>query len=176
MEEKIKILAPFFEEPRREFHIRELARFLKKNHTSVRQHLNKLVKEGYLEKKEERGYSLYKLIIDKKSFNLKLYYNLEKLRNSKIIDKMEKEFEYPVVVLFGSFSRAVDDEKSDIDLFVLTETEKKFNTEKYEKILNRKISFHIFNKKQFVELKKKNPEFINSICNGIILSGKLEVL
>ena len=35
----------------------------------------------------------------------------------------------------------------------------KFNVEKYEKILNRKISLHIFNKKQFLELKKKNPEF-----------------
>jgi len=175
MEEKIKILAPFFEE-RREFHIRELARLLKKNHTSVRQHLNKLVKEGYLQKKEERGYSLYKSIINKKYLNLKLYYNLEKLRKSGIIESIDKYFEYPLIVLFGSFSHAVDDEKSDIDLFILSEADRNFNLEKYEKILNRKISFHIFNKKQFVELKKKNPEFVNSLCNGFVLSGKLGVL
>ncbi|MBI2580817.1 ArsR family transcriptional regulator, partial [Candidatus Woesearchaeota archaeon] len=45
MEVKLTILKPFFEDPNRKFSIRELSRILKINHTTVRQYLNRLVKE-----------------------------------------------------------------------------------------------------------------------------------
>ena len=176
MERKITILKPFFEDPNRKFSIRELSRILKINHTTVRQYLNKLVEEGFLSLKKEGLYSFYRLVLDKKTLNLKLYYNLEKIRESNIIWDLEKNYDLPVIVLFGGYAFAIDDMTSDIDLCLISNIEKDFSTEKYEKKLNRKVSIHKFNKQSWEKAKKSNPNLINNICNGIVLSGELEVL
>ena len=176
MERKLTILKPFFEDPNRKFSIRELSRILKINHTSVRQYLNTLVKEGFLYSKKEGLYYFYKLILSKKALNLKLYHNLEKIRNSNLIDDLEKAYDLPVIVLFGSYALARDDIISDVDICLISNVEKEFQTEKYEKILNKKISLHKFSKNSWNKSKKLNPRLINNICNGIVLSGELEVL
>jgi len=176
METKLNILKEFFENPNKEFHIRELSRILKINHTTIRQHLNKLVKQNYLTLNKSRLYSAYKLEASKKTLNLKLYYNLEKLRKSKLIKDLEKYYDYPVIVLLGSYAKAEDDPTSDIDIFVLTEIKKEFNLTKHEKFLNKEISLHKFSKESFKKLEKSNPHFINNLCNGIVLSGTMEVL
>jgi predicted nucleotidyltransferase len=176
MEAKITILKPFFEEPNREYHIRELARILKINHTTVRQKLTKLVKEGFLTVSKGKIYSAYKPIISRKYLNLKLYYNLEKIRISELVDNIEKAFDYPTIILFGGYATANDDTTSDIDICVISNIKKEFDTEKCEKILNRKISFHLFTKEKWKSMAKENKGLINSICNGIVLSGQLEVL
>ena len=47
---------------------------------------------------------------------------------------------------------------------------------KYEKKLNRKVSLHKFDKNSWTKIRKSNPNLVNNICNGIVLSGELEVL
>ncbi|MDD5133657.1 MAG: nucleotidyltransferase domain-containing protein [Candidatus Nanoarchaeia archaeon] len=175
METKITILKSFFEDPNRRFSLRELSRILKINHTTVRQYLNKFVKEGYLSVKKEGVYSFYQLILSRNTLNLKLYFNLEKLRTSNIINDLEKVYDFPVVVLFGSYASATDDKTSDIDICVISNIKKEFPTEKYEKILYKKVNIEKFNKKDWEKTIKTNPYFINNICNGIVLSGELEV-
>ena len=176
MERKLIILKSFFEEPNRKFSIRELSRILRINHTTVRQYLNQLVKEGFLSSKKEGLYLFYRLVLSKKTLNLKLYYNLEKIRESNLIQDLEKVFNLPVIVLFGSYASSMDDKTSDIDICLISNIEKEFQTEKYEKSLNRKISIHKFNKNNWIKAKKSNPNLINNICNGIVLSGELEII
>jgi predicted nucleotidyltransferase len=176
METKITIMKEFFENPDKEFHIRELSRILKTNHTKIRNHLNQLLKENYLEKRKDRTYLFYKAKINKKFLNLKLYYNLEKLRNSKIIEDLKEFYDLPTIILFGSYSQAIDDQKSDIDIFIISETKKRFVTEKYKKILKKETSIFLHTQKEFNGLKKNSKELINSLTNGIVLSGQLEVL
>src|SRR3989344_3524295 len=120
MERKLTILKSFFEEPNRKFSIRELSRILKINHTTVRQYLNQLVKEGILSLKKEGIYSFYQLVLTKKTLNLKLYYNLEKIRESDIIQDLEKMFNLPIIILFGSYASAMDDKISDIDICLVS--------------------------------------------------------
>ena len=176
METKLTILKPFFEEPNRKFSIRELSRILNINHTTVRQHLKKLAKEGFLHSEKAGVYSFYSMILSRKTLNLKLYYNLEKIRESDIARDLEKEFDLPVIVLFGSYASATDDKTSDVDICLISNIEKDFPAEKYERILNRKISIHKFNKSSWAKAKKSNPNLVNNICNGIMLSGELEAL
>lgn len=176
METKLTILKSFFEDPNKQFSIRQLSRILKINHTTIRQHLNKMVKEGILSLKKEGVYSFYKIVVSKQTLNLKLYYNLEKIRTSHIVEDMEKAYDFPVIVLFGSYASATDSIESDIDICIITNIEKKFLIEKYEKILNRKISLHTFTQSSFAKAKKLNKGLINNICNGIVLSGELEIL
>lgn len=176
MERKLTILKPFFEDPNRKFSIRELSRILKINHTTVRQHLNKMVKGGFLSLKKGGLYSFYQLILSKKALNLKLYYNLEKIRDSDLIEGLEKAYDLPVIVLFGSYASARDDVSSDIDICLISNVDKEFQIEKYEKRLNRKISLHKFSKDSWDKAKKSNPNLVNNICNGIVLSGELMIL
>lgn len=176
METKLTILKSFFENPNKEFHIREISRIVKINHTTVRQHLNKLVKEGYLSLAKSKLYLAYKLNISKKTLNLKLYYNLEKIRKSGLIEDLEKYYDYPVIVLFGSYAQARDDSNSDMDLCIISSIKKEFNTEKYKKALNRDINIRQYNKNSWEKSKKSNSGLINNICNGIILSGGLEAI
>lgn len=176
MKTELIILKPFFENPNARFSIRELSRNLKINHTSVRQHLNKLVKEGFLSLKKEGIYSFYQLVLSKEALNLKLYYNLEKVRTSGIVEALEKAYDLPAIVLFGSYASAMDDTNSDIDLCLISNVEKDLDVSRYEKTLNRKISLHKFNKNSWNRSKKSNPGLVNNICNGIVLSGELEVL
>ena len=176
MERKLTILKPFFEDPNRKFSIRELSRILKINHTTIRQYLNKLAKEEFLSSKKEGLDSFYRLILSKKTLNLKLYYNLEKIRNSSLIEDLEKAYDLPVIVLFGSYASARDDTSSDIDICLISNISKEFQIEKYEKRLNRKISLHKFSKDSWGKAKKSNPNLVNNICNGIALSGELVVL
>lgn len=176
MERKITTLSLFFENPTKRYSIRELSRILKINHTTVRQYLNKCVQEGFLSRKKGGVYTFYQFVLNKKALNLKGYYNLEKIRKSKIIEDLEKDYDFPVIVLFGSYASAMDDPTSDIDLCLISNIEKEFLTEKYEKKLKRKVSIHMFNTTSWEKAKKSNPHLINNICNGIVLSGELEVL
>ncbi|MEK6903935.1 MAG: nucleotidyltransferase domain-containing protein [Nanoarchaeota archaeon] len=176
MEQSLTILSPFFEDPNKKFSIRELSRILKINHTTVRNYLNKLVKDGFLSFKKEGLYSFYRLILSKKTANLKLYYNLEKIRKSGFVEVLEKEYNLPVIVVFGSYAAAMDDTTSDIDICLVSPIQKEIDTHAYEQILQRKISLHYFTKEAWEKSKKMNHHLINSICNGITLSGELEVL
>src|SRR3989338_490133 len=176
METKLTILKPFFEDPTSKFSIRELSRILRINHTTVRQYLNKMVKEELLFFKKEGVYSFYHLTLSKKTLNLKLYYNLEKIRNSNLIEDLDKAYDLPVIVLFGSYASARDDASSDMDICLISNVNKEFQIEKYEKRLNRKISLHKFSKDLWDKSKKSNPNLVNSICNGIVLSGELIIL
>ena len=176
MEKKLAILTPFFEDPNRKFSIRELARILKINHTTVRQYLIRLVKEEFLSYKRQGLYSFYQLTLSKKTLNMKLCYNLEKIRESKLVGDLERIYDLPIIVLFGSYAFAMDDRSSDIDICLISNIEQEFPAGKYEKRLNRKVSIHKFSKASFEKTKKMNPGLVNSICNGIVLSGELEIL
>lgn len=176
MEIKTNILKHFFDKPTTGFGIRELSRLSNINHTSVRNYLFDLITDDIIILKESKPYPLYYANIKSHKFiNLKLFYNLEKLRKSELIKNLELTFEYPVIILFGSYLNATDNKDSDIDICIITNSKYKFNINKYENIIERKISLHIFNKMEWKETIKNNTYLANNIINGLVLSGQLEV-
>ena len=177
MDKYLTTLTPFFEHPSKIFLIRELARILKMNHTTLRTQLNYYVKEEILVKKKQTLYDGFAANIKSKKFlNIKLYHNLESLRESTVAVYLERELDYPIIVLFGSYAQAIDDEQSDIDLCIITNIKKEITLELFEKKLKKSLNIHRFTKNEWNLLKKKNPQLINNIINGITLSGQLEVL
>lgn len=174
---KLDIMKVFFEDPVGEYHIRGIARLTKLNPMTVRKYFNKLTKDGMLLKKETNVYIAYSANTKSLKFrNLKLHYNLEMLRESKLIQDLEIFYDYPTIVLFGSYSNSTNTKDSDIDLCIITNIHKEFNVEKYSNILKRQVSLHKFAEKDIQNMKTKNPELLNNICNGIVISGKLEVV
>ncbi|MBW2995376.1 nucleotidyltransferase domain-containing protein [Candidatus Woesearchaeota archaeon] len=100
----------------------------------------------------------------KRADNLKLFYE------SGLADFIEKEFAGATIILFGSYSRGEDIINSDIDVAVIGRKEKKINTAKFEKILERKI--HISSYDTFSKINKTLKE---NLCNGIVIFGGVEL-
>lgn len=170
------ILKEFFEAPDKEYSIRELSRVLKKNHMTIRSKLLKLLEDGYLKKQKTNLYDVFKSNSGLKFLNLKLFYNLEKLRKSKLVEKLNEEYDYPQIILFGSYCEAKDHENSDVDICLITNIKKEINLKPFEKVLNRKIDLRILSESRWRELIKENPQLVNNIIRGLVLSDEFEVL
>ncbi len=178
MFKEINNLKIFFEEPTREFHLREIARILKKNPVTIKRLLADFVKNGILSLKVERRFHLYSSNVENPMYKeMKREYNKIKLIESGLIEFLKQEFNLPTIILFGSFEKGEDNKNSDVDIFILTETKKVIEKklEKFEKLINRRIQLHIFNHQEFKRLKIKNPELLNNIINGTKIYGELEI-
>lgn len=162
-----KILEIFFENPSREFHLRELSRLLKLSMPTIISATNILSKEKLIVK--IKGKVLTKLIANRENIDFARYkrlYNLEKIYTSSIIDSLSNVYNHPkTIILFGSFSRGDDVEGSDIDIAVITKKKLSLDLSKYERILKRDINVHE------VDLDKVSEEFKASLANGIVLEG-----
>ncbi|MBN2367879.1 nucleotidyltransferase domain-containing protein, partial [Candidatus Woesearchaeota archaeon] len=114
---------------------------------------------------ESESYRFYKIV-----------FNIYILNRYSFIENLVTLFNLPeAIVLFGSFAKGEDIEKSDVDLLILSSNKPNKELEKlittFEKVLNRKINLHILS-----SLKKSSDEFKNSIANGIVLYGYVRVI
>lgn len=168
-----KVESVFFDEPTKTHYLIEISKKVKKAHTSVKKHLERLKKAGIIkeitEKKGKRAFPLYSADTDNKEYrHFKKISNLEKIED--LAQFLNDELMPKNIVLFGSYAKGEDTEDSDIDLF-LECGEKKINLKKFEKLLSRNIQLHF--KAEFNEYPK---ELKNNILNGIVLRGYLEAI
>ncbi|MBI2656918.1 nucleotidyltransferase domain-containing protein [Candidatus Woesearchaeota archaeon] len=162
-----KVLALFFENPSREFHLRELSRLLRLSMPTIISATDKLAKEKIIIK--EKGKVITKVTANRNNIDfarLKRLHNLELIYNSGLVNHLSESYNQPkAIILFGSFSRGEDIEKSDIDIAVITNKRLNSDLSKYEKILKKTINLHEVN------LDKISEEFKANLANGIVLEG-----
>jgi predicted nucleotidyltransferase len=172
MLKEINNLKPFFEDITKETAVREYARLLRISPPAASKTLKSYAKQGMLKSRKERRALLFKANTESRMFkDLMILYNKIKLESSGLPDELEKKFNYPTIILFGSFAKAEDIPESDIDLCIISMEKKQINLEKFEKELKHKIQ--IFNFTSFSEI--KNKELLNNILNGIILRGEINL-
>lgn len=169
-----KVLEFFIKEPEQEVHIRKISKILKKSPTTISKYLRNFEKQGILKSKRKLNHLLFKANLENEKFKiLKLNYNLKSLYESKIINYLVEEFNYPeAIILFGSFSKAENTQKSDIDILVISPLKKDVELNKFEKKLNSEVQLFVYSKKT---LKKINKELMNKFVNGIVVYGFWEV-
>jgi len=165
-----KILEFFIKEPEEEFHIRKISKIMKKSPTTISKHLKKFKKQGILKSREKLNHLLFKADSESEKFKiLKLNYNLKSLSESGLINYLVEEFNYPeAIILFGSFSKAENTQKSDIDILVISPLKKDVKLNRFEKKLNSEVQLFVYSKKS---LKKINKELKNKFVNGMIVYG-----
>lgn len=169
----LKIAGIFFNEPSKEHYLIEISKKAKLAHTSVKKHLLELKKlpiiKETIEKKGNRKFPIYKAEIESKEYKFyKRIFNLEKIKESKLINFLKDKLMPNSIILFGSYAKAEDIENSDIDIFLECKKEE-VNLFEFENYLNRKIQLHF--KENFSNYPK---ELKNNIINGIVLDGYLE--
>ena len=162
-----KVLEIFFENPSREFHLRELSRLLKLSMPTIISTTDILSKEKLIIK--IKGKVLTKVLANREDANFARYkrlHNLEKIYFSGIVDYLSNAYNNPKnIILFGSFSRGDDIESSDIDIAITTNKKLDLDLTKYERISKKRINIHE------VDLDKISSEFKANLANGIVLEG-----
>ena len=164
-----EILEYFAQRPD-EIHIRGLSEEVGMPYPSVRKALKDLEGKGLLESDKKSKMTFYSP--GNENFRkAKKLVNLEKIDDSDLIGFLEKELRPEAVVLFGSYLEGRDNKESDIDLAVIGGRKKDLNLEEYEKGLDREIQLI-----RIENLKEENKEFKNTLANGFVLQGYLEVV
>lgn len=163
-----RILDVFFDYPAKEFHIRELARKSRISAPTVLLAVNRLLKCNIVEVRKKGNMKIVKAAGTLEFLRAKRMGNIEHLYESGLVDYLNDLYDKPkAVILFGSFSRGDDTEKSDIDIAVITTHHKDPRLDAFEKKLNRKISVHE------VDIKRMSREFYSNLINGVVMEGAI---
>ncbi len=170
---KIRILRLFFEGPNERLHLREVARRVGLSATGAMKILRSLEKEKLVKKERAAVTVVYHGDYDNEKFMaLKRSLNLYSLYSSGLISLLVDFYKIPeCIVIFGSYAKGEDTRESDIDIAVMTGMKEYPQLEIYEGNLKRKISLHLID-----NTKNEEKDFINTLANGIVLYGYLEVL
>ena len=160
-------LSPFFEDCYRRINVREYARIRKISPPTASKLLEHYRKEGMLKREEDRQFLYY--FADKGS---SVFSDLSRIYWNEHLGELSKglsiKFLSPVIILFGSLSKAEAKKDSDVDIAVFAPSEKKINLKEFEKKLKRNVQLFMFKGREYV----KNKELLNNILNGYILEGK----
>ncbi len=168
---KLKVVEVFFKNPNKSFHIRELSRITGLSPTGIIKIIKKLKQENLLVSKKEKVTEEIKPTFNDKFYLIKRLYNIYSLYDSGLIDFLKGFYEEPkVIILFGSYSKGLDTEKSDIDICVITNKDDLPDLKTFERKLNRKIN--VINPR----IKNMKKEFKNSLINGVVLEGYIELI
>ncbi len=166
-----KIMKIFFNSPSQRFHVRELSRLTKISVSTVSRVIKELLKKYLLViRRKTPILELEANLNSKKFISNKKEFNIHQIKEVGLLDFIIEKYNEPeAIILFGSYSKGEDFEKSDIDILVVTSKKINSDLEKYEKLLKRKIHFIEMN------IKEIKPELLNNIINGIILYGYLKL-
>lgn len=152
-----KILEVFYENPGKNFTIREISSLTKIPRATVHKKVKELREEDFF--KDELYFRIKKT-----------NYYVEKLFSCGVVDFLIKELNPSVIILFGGFRKGESDKDSDFDLFVESSSKKNLDLKKFEKKLGHKIDL-------FVEasLNKLNLNLFNNVVNGIKIYGSFKL-
>ena len=150
---------------------RQISKNLEVSQPAVMKAIPGLEKEGFIKinkDKESKRWSIELNRSNQKVMQLKRVDNLKQVYESGLVDFLEKEFAGASIILFGSYSRGDDTEKSDIDIAIIGRKNKTMDLSKYGKILEREININFYD-----SWNKIHKSLRENICNGIVLVGGL---
>ena len=158
-------LEPFFHDNYRRISVREFARIRKISPPSASSMLQKYHKDGLLNREEERRFIYFSANREENIFIalMRVYWHIQ-FKRIGLLNHIKREFVEPIVILFGSFSKAEVTSQSDIDIAIISRKSNKINFSTYEKKLGRTISVFLFR-----DLGESEIE--NNLLNGYILMG-----
>jgi len=147
--------------------IREISKKINLAPTSVRNNIKELLKEELIIEKKSRPFDGFVANRDSQKFkDYKQTYNLYSLIGLKeeLINKLGPR----AIVLFGSYQRGEDIEKSDIDLLVISKIKKEINLKIFENKLHREIHLTFVDKLEDLEKEVKE-----NVKNGWVIYGRI---
>ena len=160
--------------------LREIARSLKRSPTAVSNALKGLEKEQLVKVNKSKSINLLSIEFNRdnqKAIDLKRVENLKLVYESELAKFLVYNFPGTTIILFGSYSRVdvillnePNGRRSDIDIAIIGVKGKELDLTKFEKLLERKIIINFY-----TDFKKIHKHLKDSILNGILLSGSVDL-
>ena len=171
-----KILAWFYANPNARIGLNELSKCLMASKSSTKQMIEILINQNFLKRDMIGRAWILSVNQENPHFRIKkISYNLDKIYESKVVDAIYGSFpNSKSIILFGSYRKGDDNEKSDVDIAVEVLDNKNLEIKTmgfipelgYRK--NVPVNIHIFSRN------KIDLNLFANIVNGIVLSGFLE--
>lgn len=174
----LKLLNFFFENPYKDFYLRQLAKELGISPFAAKKYADLLVKEGLI--KDERKANLRYFRADTGSVffrRLKSAFNVNTILKSGLVDSIARGMaNVSSIVLFGSMAKGENDEKSDADILVIG-SKKHVDLAKFENKIGFEITLHVFSWSEWNRAAEKNKAFYSDIIStGIPLFGEMPLV
>lgn len=172
-----RVLSLIFWNPDAELSLTELAKKARVSKSSASTIVDWLKKTGIASVNEKgKVFRIRANMQNQEYTRRRIAHHLMALFESNFLEYLEKQFPTArAIILFGSFRKGDDIATSDIDIAVEMTEDKDIHIvrppylEAFEKLFGREIEIHAFNRKRV------DINVFNSIANGIVLSGFLEV-
>ncbi len=175
MFKEVNMLRPFLES-NRELNVREHARLQRCTPATSSKYLREFCEQGVLSCRHERNLLLYAPAESEAFRTIKKNWNVELIQESGLVQGLVHELREPLVImLFGSYAKGENTSESDIDVFVLTRTQRQVELVRFEKKLRARIHLFVCTPSEVVKLRKKNPHLLNNVVNGVRLHGFWEI-
>lgn len=172
-----KCLLRFFDYPETEISLNDLSADIGISKTTARKIVLQLETEGFLIRKEIG--KVWRISCNKEHYynhTVKIAYHLDMIYRTNLLEETYKKFPNSrAVVLFGSYRKGDDNEKSDIDIAVEVLDKQKMSIHELGVIprlgfrKNVKVNLHVFSRDRI------DLNLFANIANGIALGGFLEV-
>ena len=171
-----KLLRIFLKNPDRGFYTKEISRVIGIGSGTVNHFLRNIYKDNILTKEIIGNVHLYRLNNELELVKqLKIFNTLLDFKKCNFTRQFLKNDDtITSIILYGSYANGENDSKSDIDVLILTKSNKSFNNiiNRLEKKLEKNISIQKMKIPDWYKLKEKDKPFYNSIIeNHIILYG-----
>ncbi len=172
-----KVLAYFFMNPNRDFHIKEISRLLNISPSSAHAALRSFEKWGFLEKEEKGPAHFYRLNTGNPVVSsFKKGYGLARvLEADPVTVLIDSDGSIISISLYGSYASGTYDDKSDVDLLIIANADKDhFNlpVKTLEERLNVEVNATVLKLSEWERLAfKSDPFYKNAIKNHILLYG-----
>ena len=161
------MLELFFENPIKEFYLRQITRKTNIPKTTVARRLKELVKKKLITKIKSEPFDKYRANEQDLLYTFyKKMHILERLHKSGLINYLIEKTSPTAIVLFGSCAKGEYDQESDIDLCIIA-PKIKLNLEKFD--INHEIQMFFFSR-----LSEIPKNLRQNIINGTKLYGFLK--
>lgn len=166
--EKVKDV--FFTSPTTQFHLRALARQAKLSAPATAAACKELTRIGVLKRTVTPPTITYAALHEEKPFrDEKRLWNIRLITESGLIEQLVTTTKPEAIVLFGSFSRGEDWERSDIDIALINPKKENPPVGEFERKLGKEL--------QLLSISKRSSkELLNNITNGIVVYGRWDPL
>lgn len=165
----INNLKPFFEDCYKRINVREYAKLVKISPPTASKLLMSYHKSELLKREDFKNYIFfYANKEDKEFISLSRIYWSKRLKD--FLEYLDNRLASPLIILFGSLSKAESKSDSDIDIAIIG-SKRDIDIKCFEKKLKRSIQLFWF--KSIKDI--KNKELRKNIINGYVLKGKLMI-
>ena len=175
----LRILTVFFEDPHREFHLREAASTAKVSPSTAKIFLDDYVKLNLLTRTDKANLHLFKANLEEPSFRLWKTSRFL-LQTGLYLRRLSQAYPNSSLVLFGGCANGTDGPGSDLDLLLITREPTEPPTRLVDELSrrsSRNAELIKYTPEQWESKARADKPFYETILtNGITISGNIPVV